>query len=75
MTGYCSNSPVRCVNARTLIVLNEANNCCPECGLFLVPANSLSSSARMEQQFLQFSLGVMVFLILILVYVSYKIFL
>ena len=75
MTGYCSNSPARCVNARTLTLINEANNCCPECGLSLVPANSLSSNARMEIKFLQFGLGIMAFLILALVYVYYDSFL
>lgn len=75
MTGYCSNSPVRCVNARKLTLLNEANSRCPECGLSLVPANSLSSSARMEQQFLQFGLGIIAFLILVMVYVYYDSFL
>ena len=75
MTGYCSNSPARCGNARTLTLINEANNCCPECDLSLVPANSLSSNARMELQFLQFGLGIMAFLILALVYVYYDSFL
>ncbi len=71
MTGYCSNSPLRCSYALKMTVLSEASNCCPECGMSLVPANSLSSSSYIEQHFLSIGLGVIALLILILIYISY----
>ena len=71
MTGYCSNSPMRCTNAYSLIILNQADNSCSECGLSLVPAVSLSSSSRMELQFLHISLAITILLLLALIYISY----
>ncbi len=71
MIGYCSNSPLRCVNARSMIILNQADNNCPQCGLSLIPVNSLSSSTRMEQQFLHISFGITGLLLLALVYIYY----
>lgn len=71
MTGYCSNSPVRCTNARSMEMLNQADNNCPECGLSLVPSASSSNSSRMELQFLHFSLGITMLLLLALIYISY----
>ncbi|WP_187147091.1 hypothetical protein [Psychrobacter arcticus] len=46
MLGYCSNSPLRCANARSLKVLDEIDSCCPDYGLFLVPAQKLSHELR-----------------------------
>ncbi|AMN49830.1 hypothetical protein AK823_08070 [Psychrobacter sp. P2G3] len=71
MTGYCSNSPMRCTNARSMTVLNQADNSCPQCGLSLVPADNSSSSSRMELQFLHASLAIIILLLLALIYISY----
>lgn len=71
MTGYCSNSPLRCENARLMTMLTHDDNCCPECGLSLVPVNNSSRSAYTEQNFLSLALGLMVLLLLILVYIDY----
>lgn len=70
--GYCSNSPLRCVNAQTLVVINEKDNCCPECGLFLVPTNDKNSNALVELQNLYLSLGFIAIMTLALVYIGYK---
>ncbi len=74
MTGYCSNSPLRCHHARSMAVLSQGNNTCPHCGMSLVPVNNLSSSSRAEQLILQLGLGIMAVLILTLVYIYYAIF-
>lgn len=71
MMGYCSNSPMRCSHARSMEVLNQADNNCPECGLSLVPLSSSSNSSRMELQFLHFSLAITLLLLLALIYISY----
>ncbi len=71
MTGYCSNSPMRCSNARAMSLLNQSDNSCPQCGLSLVPADSSSNSSRMELQFLHFSLAITILLLLALIYISY----
>ncbi len=71
MTGYCSNSPMRCANARSMHLLNQADDYCPECGLSLVSSASLSKSSRTELRFLHSSLGIVVLLLLALIYISY----
>ena len=52
MLGYCSNSPLRCENARSLIVLDQIDSCCPNCGLFLLPAQKRSDDLRAEKRLL-----------------------
>lgn len=71
MTGYCSNSPLRCDNAYTMLILTQDNNSCPECGLSLVPANNLSSSSYKEQQIINVALGIIALLLLVLSYMYY----
>ena len=71
MTGYCSNSPLRCDNARLMTLLSYDNDCCPECGLSLVQVNNLSRSSHAEQNFLSLTLAIMVLLLLVLVYIDY----
>ncbi|TXD98153.1 hypothetical protein ES754_04230 [Psychrobacter frigidicola] len=71
MTGYCSNSPLRCHHARSMMVLNQADNNCPHCGMSLIIANNSNDRLRLEQQLLQLSLGIMVMLLLVLVYIYY----
>ncbi len=71
MTGYCSNSPLRCDNARTMTILNETDNCCTKCGLPLVTAFDLKDSSRRIQQFLSAVLAIMALLLLVLLYVYY----
>ncbi len=71
MTGYCSNSPLRCYHARSMAVLNCADNICLQCGMSLVPSNSLSSSLLIEQRILQLGLGLTLLLLLVLVYIHY----
>ena len=53
MLGYCSNSPLRCANARSLKVLDEIDSCCPNCGLFLVPAQKRGHELRAEERLLR----------------------
>lgn len=71
MTGYCSNSPLRCYHARNMTLISLSHNDCPECGLSLVPASSFNKSAQAELQFLQFSLFVIALILLSLVYIYY----
>lgn len=73
MMGYCSNSPLRCHHARSLVVLSQVDDHCPHCEMSLVPANNLSGSAHFEQRFLQLSLAITVILLLVLVYLYYAI--
>ena len=74
MIGYCSNSPLRCPHAKTIELLNQPNNCCPNCGLSLVTSSNLSKSALFELWILQTGLAVTAILLLVLVYVYYATF-
>ncbi len=71
MLGYCSNSPLRCENARSAKILNQVDSCCPECHLFLVPAQDITQQLLADEQFLRFSVLVIVLMLLIAVYVHY----
>ena len=71
MAGYCSNSPLRCPNARAMILLSQTDNDCPHCGMSLVPANNSINSSRTEQRILQIGLSVTGILLLLLVYIYY----
>lgn len=74
MLGYCSNSPLRCQNAMSMIVLSQTNDACPECGLSLIPAPHLSNNLRIDFQIIQLALLVLVLILLALVYIYYTIF-
>lgn len=71
MTGYCSNSPLRCNNARLMLIMSEDDNCCADCGLSLIPTNNLSSSSYKEQQFIGMGLVIIAVLLLVLTYIYY----
>ena len=71
MTGYCSNSPLRCHSACLMQIVSADDNCCPECGLSLVPANSLSSSSYKEQQLLSGLLAIIALLLVVTCYIYY----
>ena len=71
MLGYCSNSPLRCKNARTMKILNQSDDCCPECDLFLIPAQDISQQLRADEQFLRFFILLIVFILLVSVYIYY----
>jgi hypothetical protein len=71
MLGYCSNSPLRCENARSAKILNQVDSCCPECHFFLVPAQDITQQLLADEQFLRFSVLVIVLVLLIAVYVHY----
>ena len=71
MRGYCSNSPLRCANARSAIVLNQIDHCCPECGLFLLPVQRISNRTGVTQRVLQLALVSMGLLLLALTYIYY----
>lgn len=71
MIGYCSNSPLRCSNAKYMTLLNRLDNSCPQCGLSLVANDSTDSSSYFEQGMLQLGLVVTVLLLLVLVYIYY----
>ncbi|WP_201599698.1 hypothetical protein [Psychrobacter piscatorii] len=71
MLGYCSNSPLRCENARSAKILTQVDSCCPECHLFLVPAQDITQQLLADEQFLRFSVLLIVLVLLIAVYVHY----
>lgn len=71
MRGYCSNSPLRCTNARSAVILNQIDSCCPECGLFLLPVQRTSNRLDVARRILQWALVAMVLLLLALVYIYY----
>lgn len=72
MSGYCSNSPSRCQKARTLEVLENADNICPECGSVLIPAKNLENRHRFERNFLYLGLVVVVISLFGLVYAFFS---
>lgn len=72
MLGYCSNSPLRCTNARTMHLLNEVDGCCPECHLFLLPAQNISHQLKVDERFLRSAILAIAFTLLITVYIYYK---
>ncbi len=71
MLGYCSNSPLRCKNARSAKILNQMDSCCPECNLFLLPAQGVSKQLRADEQFLRLAVVAMVFTLFVSVYIYY----
>lgn len=71
MLGYCSNSPLRCKNARSAKILNQMDSRCPECNLFLLPAQDVSQKLRADEQFLRFSVLAIVFVLFVSVYIYY----
>lgn len=71
MIGYCSNSPLRCSNARSMVKLNQANGSCPDCGMMLVASQRSSAASRLEQRILQISLAITVGLLLTLIVIYY----
>ncbi len=71
MLGYCSNSPLRCQNARNTKLLNQVDSCCPKCHLHLIPAQDISQQLRADEQFLRFSILLIVFILLVSVYIYY----
>lgn len=71
MTGYCSNSPLRCSNAMSMMVLNQLDDCCPECGLTLIEDSSQDNSSHIELRILQFGLCIVVLLLLTLIFIYY----
>lgn len=71
MTGYCSNSPLRCSKAMSMTILNETSNSCPQCGLALI-SDSSNSSSLIEQRALQLGLVVVIILLLTLIYSYYE---
>ncbi len=71
MLGYCSNSPLRCKNARSAKILNQMDSCCPKCNLFLLPARDGSQQLHADEQFLRLSVLAIVFMLLVSVYIYY----
>ena len=71
MLGYCSNSPLRCENARSIKLLNQIDSCCPKCGLFLLPAQNLSNQLRADEQFLRFVFLALAVILLVVTYIYY----
>ena len=71
MLGYCSNSPLRCENARSIKLLNQIDSCCPQCGLFLLPAQNLSSQLRADERFLRLVFFVIAIILLAATYIYY----
>ena len=71
MLGYCSNSPLRCTNARSVTILDRMDSCCPECCLFLLPAQDVSQQLNADEQFLRFSIMVIICTLFTVVYIYY----
>ncbi len=71
MLGYCSNSPLRCTKARSLEVLNSIDSCCPECHLFLLPAQDVNQQLRTDEKFLRLAVLMTALILFILSYVYY----
>lgn len=72
MLGYCSNSPLRCEKARSMEALNQVDSCCPECHLYLLPAQDISQQLRLEEKVLQFAILLIAFVLLTSAYIYYS---
>lgn len=72
MLGYCSNSPLRCEKARSMEALNQVDSCCPECNLYLLPAQDISQQLRLEEKVLQFAILLIAFVLLTSTYIYYS---
>ena len=71
MTGYCSNSPLRCSNDMSMTLLTEFDDNSSLCAMSLVPDNSANSSSYLEQRVLQLGLIITMILLLTLIYIYY----
>lgn len=71
MSGYCSNSPLRCSYAMSMAVITQSNGQCPQCKMSLVADSSMNGSSHIEQSVLQLGLIIVVLLLLLLTYVYY----
>lgn len=67
MFGYCSNSPLRCENARSTKVLRQIDSCCPECHLFLLPTQNITQQLHVEEKFLRLVFMIVATILLIAV--------
>ncbi len=72
MLGYCSNSPLRCEKARSMEALNRVDSCCPECHLFLLPAQDISEQLRVEEKVLQSAILLIAFILFTSTYIYYS---
>ncbi|MGO2301476.1 MAG: hypothetical protein ACTH5O_01990 [Psychrobacter sp.] len=50
-------------------MLNRIDSCCPECSLFLLPAQDVSQQLHADEQFLQFAMMAIVFTLFTVVYI------
>lgn len=71
MRGYCSNSPLRCEHARTLIVLSQTEGYCPTCGLALLPVQAFKRQLRTDEMCLRMAILMTGMVLLVMVYVYY----
>ena len=71
MLGYCSNSPLRCTKARSMTILNRMDSCCPECNLFLLPAQDVSQQLRADENFLRSAIMAIVLILILSAYIYY----
>lgn len=71
MLGYCSNSPLRCTNARSMTILDRMDSCCPECNLFLLPAQDVSQQLRADENFLRSAIVTIVLILILSAYIYY----
>ena len=71
MLGYCSNSPLRCPNARSMTLLNQMDSCCPECNLALLPAQDVSQQLLADEKFLRYAIIAIVLILLLSAYIYY----
>ncbi|MGO2018475.1 hypothetical protein [Psychrobacter sp.] len=54
-----------------MTMLNRIDSCCPECNLFLLPAQDVSQQLHADEQFLQFAIMAIVFILFTVVYIYY----
>lgn len=74
MAGYCSNSPLRCQEAKQLTLFPASNQSCPECGSTLITIKNLPNSSQAackQQKLMQIGLGVMLSIAIMAIYFTY----
>ncbi|MGP5543732.1 MULTISPECIES: hypothetical protein [Psychrobacter] len=54
-----------------MTILNRMDSCCPECNLFLLPAQDVSQQLRADENFLRSAIMAIVLILILSAYIYY----
>ncbi|WP_198332031.1 hypothetical protein [Psychrobacter aquimaris] len=54
-----------------MTILNRMDSCCPECNLFLLPAQDVSQQLRADENFLRSAIVTIVLILILSAYIYY----